>query len=304
MSSWVYVADGDQLTPVHYNGGINLGFDILKDLGICRAWAIETILEGNMSDCLFHYHDHYCRLVQSAKIVRIPFRVSLDALRRAVELRLRESRTLESLLLIRLSRGLTDDTVNPTDYFSNRSLVSISVYPGQRQSTSIRLETREYEREFAGVKHTNYLFAMLEYKDLSKKGISDILYLRRKTREVLECARKNVGIFLDGERLLFPPSDSVLPGITQKIVAKLARSDGIRAGVSADGFPISYDQLLKAHSVIAMSTTAVVPVEEIDGIKIPISNEVLRLCESFKEYREEYYRTNGTNAIRIEHDQD
>ena len=76
----------------------------------------------------------------------------------------------------------------------------------------------EYQRELPEVKSTNYLHAVMLYKDMVKFHAADILYHLR--RNVTECARSNFFIVKDGQ--LITSSHDVLKGITRKQVLELA----------------------------------------------------------------------------------
>jgi len=292
---------GDNLALTFIN---NLARDLQKDLGSMRGWACGTILEAHYPQLfpfrdhqLFHFSDHCHRLWESAERLRIPFWASKSALEWVVTKEVRKVGFSDSLVSVRISRGLTDDSVNPSAFFCNRALLFVSVFQGQHHTAPIRLVSQEYRREYPDTKHTNYLFAELEYQELFLKKIDEILYLDPDSRAVLECARKNIGFVFPNEFIL-PPAGDILEGITMKIMMRLA---------SKNGFPvvrrsIRYDDLLTivrdGGSMIAMSTTGVVPVEELDGIQIPTNENASELCDAFNAYRLEYYESGGVNEIK------
>ena len=300
MKSNIYIADGYGLeTPEHF---AEVRLDMQKDLGVIRGWQCGTMVEAQF-DCLFHFYDHYLRLRHSAERLAIPFWVPFATFEKAVKTAARNSGYLDALVFIRISRGMTNDTVNPAKQFEKRALVSISVFQGQRQTTPIRLVTREYNREYPDIKYTNYLFAELAYPKLSKKGVHDILYLDRAKDWVLECARKNIGIASKGE-LVFP-AGGILEGITMRILCELARGEGFAVSRRLVHYgDLMFDVRAKEKSVIAVSTTGVIPVEEIDDMKI-LANDgsVRRLCETFRQYRQRYYESHGASEIQIQQNQ-
>jgi branched-subunit amino acid aminotransferase/4-amino-4-deoxychorismate lyase len=81
----------------------------------------------------------------------------------------------------------------------------------------------EYQRELPEVKSTNYLHAVMLYKEMVKISACDILY--HLNGNVTECARSNFFIVKDGQ--LITSADHVLRGITRKQVLDIA-SDHVK----------------------------------------------------------------------------
>jgi branched-subunit amino acid aminotransferase/4-amino-4-deoxychorismate lyase len=116
----------------------------------------------------------------------------------------------------------------------------------------------------AGVKATSYAFSMAALAEAERRGADDALFLG-PGRAVLDATTSNVW-WRDGDVLTTPtPGPAVLPGVTRRVLADLARDAGFR--VREGSFTLG--QLLGAEEAFTSSAVReVMPVVAVDGRRL------------------------------------
>lgn len=123
-----------------------------------------------------------------------------------------------------------------------------------------RVILEEYLRDFPEMKTTNYIKAVTLQKKQKKSGALETLYFWQNF--VLECSTSNFFIIKNGK--LITAKDSILQGITRKVVLDMA----FQSGLPIEERDFSLEELLNAdEAFLTASFKGIVPVVEIVGHK-------------------------------------
>ncbi|MDH3682037.1 MAG: aminotransferase class IV [Acidimicrobiia bacterium] len=117
----------------------------------------------------------------------------------------------------------------------------------------------------------SYTAAIRQQLDALEAGFDDIVFRTAEGR-LAEGTAQSL-LVVDSGRLLAPPLDSVLDGITRRLLLDLARHDG-RTIVVGD---VHWDQVIGASELLFTSTSAFVrPVARLDDRELPAPGPVAR----------------------------
>jgi branched-chain amino acid aminotransferase len=145
-----------------------------------------------------------------------------------------------------------------------------SVYLGQDAPTAgMRAMVSSFPRHHPGSMMTkakisgNYVNSVLAKTEAQRNGFDEAILLDHEGY-VTECSGANV-FLVRGQRLITPPADAILEGITRSTVFTLARDLGLEIYETR----VSRDQLYAADEVFACGTAAeVVGIADIDSRRI------------------------------------
>lgn len=259
----------------------------VNDLGLLRGYGVFDFLR-TYSRRPFHLEDHVARLAQSAKCIDMPLPCSeSDIMDITVKTLERNSGITEANIRLVVTGGDSADSITPTD--RTRLLIMITglhICPEQWYTDGAAVITTRGERHLPRAKCTNYLPAVLALSQARLQGAMESIYVDRNGR-LLEGTTTNFFAFIDGT--LITPGDSVLLGITRKVVLKLA--DGEFAVEIRD---IHREDIHHMEEVfITASNKEVVPVVRIDGHTIGSGRpgkRTRRIMQLFSEYTRNYGR--------------
>ena len=100
-------------------------------------------------------------------------------------------------------------------------------------------------------------------------GYDDVI-LRTAAGDLAEAPSQSL-LVVAGERVLAPPLDSVLDGVTRRLVLDLA----VSRGLALDIRPIRWDEVLGASELLLVSTSRFIrPVAELDAVAFPAPGPV------------------------------
>jgi branched-subunit amino acid aminotransferase/4-amino-4-deoxychorismate lyase len=143
--------------------------------------------------------------------------------------------------------------------------------------------TVDFRRELAEIKSINYIEAVLLQKRRKELGALEMVYV--KDGVVYECLGSNIFIVKNGR--LITPKDSIVYGITRKVVLDLAREY-----FPVEERPVSAEEMFSADEVfITGSFKEVVPVVRIDDKGIgngAVGPICARIIELFSEFTRTY----------------
>ncbi len=195
-----------KLTPLH-----EAGFS-LNDLGVTRGVGLFDFLraEGRIP---LYLEDHLARLEYGLRAMGVP---SIGQISHAIR-ELLDANGWEgpSGLRILVTGGPSFTLENPQVVITQESVTPPSE-DDYLNGAALLLD--EYQRELPDVKSTNYLHAVMLYKEMTVFGACDILYHRKGN--VTECARSNFFIVKNSQ--LITSAEQVLRGITRKQVLEIA----------------------------------------------------------------------------------
>ena len=184
----------------------------INDVGVTRGAGMFDFLRVYDSIPLY-LPNHLERLNRGMKMMGFPDVEGLDGkIRELLEV---NDVTGDSGVRILVTGG-KDFTLDEPQIIITQEMISPPSAESYTHGASLLLD--EYQRELPEVKSTNYLRAVMLYREMVEFGASDILYHHAKI--ISECARSNVFLVRDGQ--LITSGENVLQGITRMHVLEIA----------------------------------------------------------------------------------
>ena len=257
---------------------------------------------------MFHWDDHYIRLVQSCLGARIPLGdiefAPSNILKAAVQEKLSFHPYKESLVKILVTRGKSRNHSTP---IAGTSSLLIDILPLRKISPRpLKLEIQNGVREFPRVKLAGgYGYTMIRGEIAARHGCDDFFFSSPETG-VTESSVGNIFFIFNGEYgpILYTPGDGILKGITRQIVLELAIKSKRFYRVE-DMMPLCYASDVSCYAgngecFITSTTRGIHPVGtivDLNGVthqfsvgQKTVTEELKRL---FLNYREAYFAKHG-----------
>jgi len=222
---------------------------------------------------VFRLRDHLLRFQASAQILGfrgLPY--SVETLSTAVSETIRANGFDECYIrpLVWLAEGGWNLTLDSGKPHVGIAVWQQTVYLGQESpDRGLRAIVSSFTRNHPNAAMTkakisgNYTNSVLAKTDAQRQGFDEAIMLDPEGY-VAECTGANLFV-IRGGRLLTPPSDDILEGVTRSTVVALAQD----LGYTVQETRLSRDHLYVADEVFVCGTAAeVVGVAEIDGRKI------------------------------------
>jgi len=191
------------------------------DLGLLRGYGVFDFLR-TYNRKPFYIKDHLKRLLNSAKIIGLKHKFKIKELEKIILLTLNKNKHLkEANIRIILTGGDSYDFITPT---RPRLIIMISPVKELNKKlyeTGAKLITKIYERLDPNAKTLIYTDAIRFLQEARKKKAIEVL-LVSKNNEILECTTSNFFAIID-KKVITPPKDKILEGITRKIIIKLCQ---------------------------------------------------------------------------------
>ena len=251
------------------------------DLGLLRGYAVFDFLR-TYNQKPFYLDDHLKRLLNSAKLIGLKHNYNLKFLRKITLQTLKKNiqKGLEYNIRIILTGGNSEDFITP----SKPNLI-VMITPLKKLDEKLyqkggKLITKISERILPQAKTIIYTSAVKFMQEAKKQGAVEVLLLD-KDKKILECTTSNFFAVIDG-KIITPPTEKVLPGITRKIVINLAK----KLKISVVERDIHFNEIKKFdEAFITASNKEILPIIQIDNFKInsqpgPITKT---LMSQFKE---------------------
>lgn len=248
-----YIKDGEVFDCSSFHMGlINEGKSI---------YEVARLLENN----LLFLDDHLDRFFLSLSLEGIHPHLSREEIKDSLERLLRKNQVKKGNIKFLLNITPSKSTHFLCYFVSHRYPsgddykrgVKISTFPFERSNPNKKVWRPEFRRQIASFLLKNKAFEALL---LDTRGF------------VPEASKSNV-FAIRKEILITPPDDLILPGITRKYVLECCRHMGIRI----DKRTIHVDEIRDMDGLFLTGTSLhVLPVNQVDSMKIPVSNEAMR----------------------------
>ena len=246
--------------------GLHYGTGVFEGI---RAYKTQDNL------VIFRLEDHMKRLARSAKLIQIPFDLSLKELCDAtIELlrknEIRESAYIRPIVFVGYGGIGLDFSGFPIS-------AAISAFPYAKYfgKSALNVCTSTWRRIWDASLPPqakacgNYLNSVLARMEARARGVDEAILLDHNGT-VSEGSGENIFVVEDGKVATPPLSSSVLAGITRDSVIKLAHDEGI----SIVERPVSRAELYTADEVFFSGTAAeITPILQIDGRTIGQNTE-------------------------------
>jgi len=255
------------------------------DLGLLRSYGVFDFLR-TYNKKPFYLKEHLKRLLKSAKIIGLKHNFKIRHLEKLVYLTLSKNKHLkEANIRIILTGGDSYDFITP-----NKPRLIIMITPVKELNKKLyekggKLITKIYERIDPNAKTLVYTDAVKFLHEAKKKKAVEVLLID-KNNEILECTTSNFFAVID-KKIITPPKDKILEGITRKIVLDLCKKFKIPAIERK-----IYKEEIKnfEECFITASNKEILPIIQIDNIKISNKPGIMTkfLMEKFKELTKNY----------------
>lgn len=238
----------------------------------------ETIRVAN--GVTYFLDQHSQRLMQSAQIIELEHNFDEAFVCKAVKALVDQTEMPAYNLKVLLIGGATADKANLyvtclNPHFPDRKLYRMGV----------KLISQQLERLYPQAKSLNMFTSYIAYRRAQQAGAYDALLINNEGF-VTEGTRTNF-FGLVGKRLVSPPEQDCLNGVTRQNVIKVAKNSGFSLAENV----IRFDQIDGFDSVFVTSTPSkIMPVRAIDE-KVwsqPVSPALQDLMKAYDQFIEEY----------------
>lgn len=177
---------------------------------------------------LIFLNEHYQRLMDSAEYLGLPFKYSIEELRRICEIILIENCLTDQTCAIRitLTRGISKRGVDISSPCNPTFLVTAFPYQNSSDHSPSACITTIIRNEYSPLvkfKTLNYLELILNRKEARAKGFEEGIMLNTHGA-VLETSIANIFLVM-GEKIYTPKiTDGILPGIMRSAVIASCKS--------------------------------------------------------------------------------
>ncbi len=232
---------------------------VANDLSVLRGYGVFDFARI-YNKTPFHLDDHFARFCQSAKTLGLKVPVELNTVLKATANLLVKNKLNDASVRLVLTGGASDDGISLGKSQLFILMDKLTDYPPEVFTKGAKLITVQHTRPLAEAKHTNYAVAVKWQEKRQKAGAIEILYV--DNGKILECAMSNFGIFKGNT--IVTPKNSVLAGVTRKLVLKLAKKK-----FKVEERDILVEELKEATEAFLTATNKyVVPIVKIDNLKI------------------------------------
>ena len=229
----------------------------VSDLTVLRGYGIFDYLR-TYGGKPFHLDDHLQRLARSAELVDLELPHSLEKIRQITLDTLARNHFPKSAIRIIVTGGSSLNSILPAG--GSRLLVLVTdlrPHDDAWYRDGVKIITNHTERYLPEAKTINYTPAIVGLKRAAAQNAIDAIYVDR-AGYALEGTTTNIFAFY-GDKLV-TPGNSVLHGITRRVILDLAESH-----FQVDMPALRLEDLLRADEVfIASSSIEVCPVRQID----------------------------------------
>jgi branched-chain amino acid aminotransferase len=246
---------------------------------------------------LFEFDRHYARMKRDAQLMRVPFAIPAEEMKRRLLALVRANNAENATLRVIVVRnrgglwegpGVTTEcdlialTANVTEWGRT---VRLGLVPNARYAAS----------PFAGTKVLSWAHNLTWYEQAHMDGLDEVVLLNERG-EVAECTSANIFAAF-GDRVFTPPlSSGCLPGVTRDVLLHDVHTPGFRVEEQI----LRLEDLAAADQVLITSTTRqLLPVVHIEGIHV---RNTSRACEAlqqaFSRYVDEYVAAHRGAAVQ------
>ncbi|MCP4310388.1 MAG: hypothetical protein GY790_03920 [Bacteroidetes bacterium] len=154
--------------------------------------------------------------------------------------------------------------------------------------SGVQLISYSHERPNPGIKKWDERFRTDVHKTIREHGVYEAILLNERD-EVTEGSRSNVFFVDQANRLVTPPFENILPGITRNYVLQICRDQGIEVNERA----VTRNELNDfAACFITGTSPKVLPVWQIDQYQFRVDHPILKsIMEQFDSILNENLKT-------------
>lgn len=257
----------------------------VKDISILRGYGVFDFLRS-YNGVPFHLMDHILRLQNSAQLIGLQIPHSVDEIYNlTMEAIKRNSQHKDFNIRLVVTGGLSQSNYIPDG--RAKLIIMVTAVTGIAESCyseGVKVVTSHTERFMPGSKSINYIPAILAMKEAKERGAIEALFIDRHGNIQEGTTSNFFAVF--GNKLVTPPTDRLLPGITRQTLLELAK----------DHFEIEIRNIhkdeirLMDEALITASNKEVMPVTTIDSVVLTsgVGKQSKKLMELFKLHTGQY----------------
>lgn len=234
----------------------------VNDLSVLRGYGVFDFLR-TYNGIPFHLGEHLSRLQNSGRLIALDLPWPLKEIEALVLRGITESDHKEKNIRIVVTGGISENGLTPGNAPQLLLMISEAAPPpSSYRKKGAKLITSHVERFMPGAKTINYIPAILCRKEAKEQGAIEAIYVDRYGY-LQEGTTSNLFVVRDG-RLITPPCDRVLPGITRQVILELAGGN-----VEIVERPVHKDEIRLLDEVfITSSIKEVIPITAINSVVI------------------------------------
>jgi len=239
------------------------------DYGMLYGYGLFETMRA-YSGVVFRLEDHLERMAGSAEEMGIILNDILPEMEDSIYRTLEANKRRDAYVRLTVTYGVGKPRMNLTGKTKPNYFVITDELPdfSEQYEKGVRLMVSETLRQSSRsltprMKTLNYLDRIMAKKQAAEKGFYDALFLDEEGF-VAEAATSTI-LKIKGDVLTTPSKDSILPGITRKLVMEIARQEGLKTTEEK----IDLEKLLETDEIMLTNTIAeIIPVTKIDYMTI------------------------------------
>lgn len=266
-------------------------------VGLLNGWGVFSTLR--VSDgVLFAFPRHWERMKQDARKMHVPFPENPEWLHKKLVQLVQGNRAYNATLRVAVVRnrgGLFESPGLERDFDLIAFTADLVHWP-EGVRLGIKAQARHAASEFAGTKILSWSQNLTWYEEAHDRGFDEYVLLNEHGA-VCECTSANI-FAIYGTSVWTPPLNSgCLAGVTRAILLEEIRLPGIDIGEKN----LTPADLETADQVIITSTTRdLLPVVQIEGLKVNSRSSVLREVQhAFAEFRRRELHTEADRSVAL-----
>lgn len=256
----------------------------VKDLSVLRGYGVFDFLRS-YNGIPFCLRDHIARLANSARLIGLILPMSLQKIYELTMETIRRNEHAEFNVRIVVTGGISSTNYTPDNQAQLIIMVTaVSILPAEYYSKGIKIITSKVDRFMPGSKSINYIPAILAMQEAKDRGAAEAIYVDRNGY-IQEGTTSNF-FALFGNKLVTPPLNRILPGITREKIIELAKDL-----FTIEVRPVHQDEIrLMDEAFITASNKEIMPVRAIDAVTLTDGpgEKTHQLMQLFKQYTSQY----------------
>jgi branched-chain amino acid aminotransferase len=240
----------------------------IDDIAYTYGFGVYESLKVRKGKIYFK-EKHVKRLLKSAKIIGLEHDFNEEYVSKGIDLLLKKIE--KDAFNIKMM--LIGDKPRLFIFATNPRFVTNKEY-----SKGVKLVTYNSERFKPKAKSLSMLESYIAYKKARKENAYDSLFVNKKN-EILEGTRTNL-FFTDGETIFTIPEEKVLSGVTRENVILALKEKGIEIKEKS----LKKNEIEKYSFFITSTSIGVLPINQIDDIKLEIKSIVQEVRKIHKEF--------------------
>ncbi|MGL1932572.1 MAG: aminotransferase class IV [Desulfotalea sp.] len=238
----------------------------IKDLSVLRGYGVfDFLISYNGKP--FHLKRHIARLAKSAKLIDLELPESEKEIYKLTLECIKRNSHSEFNVRILVTGGTSNNNYLPEDGASNLIIMvtALPAVPKSYYTDGIKVITYNTERLIPGAKSINYIPSIMAMKEATSQNAIEAILIDRNGY-IQEGTTSNFFAVID-DKLVTPPCDRILPGITREIVLNLVKKE-----IDVEVRPIHSEEIkVMSEAFVSASNKEILPINAINSISLDVN---------------------------------